>query len=332
VGKVRSGAIRLLSPLWRCLHPLRPDTKKEALELENHLLRTEIGKLRALLDQSALFTKKYEGISFLAGQTVHLLPARVIYRDPQSWSSSFWVDVGSKTNEKLPFPIICKNSPVLIGRSLVGVIDYVGSKQSRVRLITDALLKPSVRAVRGAPQNAHFLDHLGAVSEILDLRYDLNLEESQREGLKALIQQLEVKFHDEKQAWYLAKGVLQGSSAPLWRRKKLLHGIGFNYDFADEEGPARELMTGKPISDTTLSALPILKIGDLLVTTGMDGVFPPGLRVAEVKKIFPLKEGAYTYEIEAAPVVENLDDLHTVFIIPSLEFNPKQEERLHESG
>ena len=63
-------------------------------------------------------------------------------------------------------------------------------------------------------------------------------------------------------------------------------------------------------------AIPLIQVHDLLVTTGIDGVFPPGLRVAEVKKVFPLSEGAYTYEIEAIPTAGNLNNLQHVFIIP----------------
>ena len=50
----------------------------------------------------------------------------------------------------------------------------------------------------------------------------------------------------KKQLIYLAKGELYGSSKPLWRTQRhQLKGTGFNYDFADGEGPARDLQTGK---------------------------------------------------------------------------------------
>ena len=248
---VRGKGFALFSPVMK-----RKSVDEEAkrLEGENYLLHLEIDKLRAL--------------SSYQGEEQRVVAGRVIFRDPGSWSSSLWIDVGSAHDA-----LIQKNSPVIVGRSLVGVIDYVGKKQSRVRLITDSGLKPSVRTVRG-----------GTTENGEDV--------------------------------YLAKGILQGAGTPLWRSANhTLRGIGFNYDFPDEKGPAREL----------ISSVPIIQKHDVLVTTGLDGVFPPGLSVAEVTRIFPLKEGAYTYEIEAKPLVENLDSLHTLFVISPVGYNKEDQ-------
>lgn len=316
----------------------------ERLEGENHLLRIEIGKLRALIDQQtqleqlleeaqnpSLSLRRCDETKFLLGIGTQAVPARVIYRDPGSWSSSLWVNVGEETNTLLKRQIVQKNSPVLVGRSVVGAIDYVGRKQSRVRLITDVALKPSVRAVRGLPQNAALLEHLEPLLRHVHGRGDLVLTPEERAYLVQLLEKVKRNLSENAEGWYLAKGILQGSGAPLWRSvNKTLRGIGFNYDFADEEGPARELATGKPLSASSeaFSTIPIIQVNDLLVTTGLDGVFPPGLRVGEVTKIYPLREGAYTYEIEASPVVGNLDSLQTVFIIPPLGYDEEdQKER-----
>ena len=307
--------------------------EKERLEGENHLLRFEIGKLRALLEQQEkiaalhqelkrvpLSSRRYDEMHYLLGLADQAVPARVIYRDPGSWSSSFWVNVGEETNRVLKRCVIQKNSPVVLGRSLVGTVDYVGKRQSRIRLITDVALKPSVRALRGHPQNKVLLEHLEPVLRQLSVRADLQLAGSERRALISALEKLREKVSEDKEGLYLAKGILQGAGTPLWRSfNHTLRGIGFNYDCADKEGPARELATGKPVDEDGMqNALPLLKVNDLLVTTGMDGVFPAGLRVAEVTKIYPLREGAYTYEIEATPVIGNLDTLQTVFIIPPL--------------
>jgi rod shape-determining protein MreC len=207
--------------------------------------------------------------------------ARVVFRPFNSWNSSLWIDKGELDNTT-EYSIL-KNSPVVVGKSIIGVIDYVGKHQSRVRLITDASLNPSVRVFRK-----------------------------------------EDPLEKNSTRLYLAKGELQGGSGPYWRRgSSILRGTGFNYDFEDEKGRARDLRTGKIMGQVTSSSVPLLKVNDLLVTTGMDGIFPPDWEVAIVTKIELLKEGDYFYELEAIPTAGNLHDLKTVFIIPPIGFDPE---------
>ena len=66
-----------------------------------------------------------------------------------------------------------KNSPVLFGTSIIGVVEYVGYERSRVRLITDEKLVPSVRAVRGRENNRFLLEHVQTVLFTLERREDL---------------------------------------------------------------------------------------------------------------------------------------------------------------
>jgi cell shape-determining protein MreC len=82
----------------------------------------------------------------------------------------------------------------------------------------------------------------------------------------------------------------------------MLKGIGFNYDYPDSMGPP--------------SQVPLLKEGDLLVTSGLDGVFPPGIPVGLVTWIKPAKGSSYALEMEARPIVKNLNDLQAVVILP----------------
>jgi rod shape-determining protein MreC len=241
----------------------------QRLQLINQRLESELRKIQTLLgdDLVDFFEYKFD-----------FIPAEVIFRSPSTWNSSLWVNVGWENNKSREKDIIVKNSPVVVGTSVVGVVDYVGAKQSRIRLITDSGLRPSVRVKR-------VVDHTVRL---------------------------------------LAKGELHGSSQPMWRAEaQVLHGIGFNYDFPDLEGPARDLRTGKPLSPGAKSpSLPIIKMDDLLVTTGLDGVFPAGLNVASITRIKPLKEGDYYFEIEAKPSVENLFGLSFVFILPPVGFDP----------
>lgn len=269
------------------------------LRLENTLLKQEINQLKEMMQRemqilaqltakekspgahetSNLIRKRHRlEMTKLLQLQLQAIPAKVIFRSPASWNSSLWIDIGTATNDTLGKEVIAKNSPVMVGTSVIGVVDFVGYKQARVRLITDSGLTPSVRAVRNQPSG---------------------------------------------EPLYLAKGEVYGAGTPLWRSQRhLLKGSGFNYDFGDDEGPARDLRTGKPIdSDAETTALPIVQVGDMLVTTGMDGVFPPDLLIAEVTKVHMLKEGDYYYDLEALPIAGSLDDLSLVFVLPPIGYD-----------
>ncbi|MGA8163950.1 MAG: rod shape-determining protein MreC [Waddliaceae bacterium] len=275
----------------------RPTADIQKLQLENQLLSNEVARLKSILSGELplygqtddpfneelavlqpLLQRHQRDLQRILVRQLTSAPAQVIFRSPSTWDHSLWINVGKALNETLGKEVIAKNSPVFVGRSIVGVIDYVGKKQSRVRLITDSGLTPSVRAVR------------------------------QQEG----------------KTRHLAKGELHGKVTSSWpNHRQILKGAGFNYDFPDEEGPARDLRTGAPVGDREgVPVLPILQQDDLLVTTGMDGVFPPGFEVATVSSIDLLKEGDYYYELEAVPTAGNFDDLSLVFVLPPVGYDP----------
>jgi rod shape-determining protein MreC len=302
-------SIAILAPTWeqlatikRGLHHLTDRTvagederqvyvseEIQKLSLENQLLKNEVAKLQEALKQETFILNEWKDEplhrirthekELIMNLELESVPALVIFRSSAAWNNYLWVNVGNKHNDQLKKTIIAKNSPVVVGTSVVGVIDYVGKKQSRVRLLTDPSLTPSVRAIRT----------------------------------------------EEDQTWYLAKGELRGSTAPKMRTKRnALKGTGFNYDFPDHEGPARDLRTGAVIQERegNTPPLPIIQPHDLLITTGMDGVFPPGLEVAAVTHVQMLKEGDYHYDIEAVPCCESFDRLTMVSILPPLGFDP----------
>lgn len=350
--KIRGTVIRIFAPAWEFLAKkhISSSIEEEAqrLKLENQLLKTETTKLKELFQQERQLTLQLIGFSKEERQIPQIqslvkqhlkemrqqlmfrlqaLPARVIFRSPSSWGSSLWLNVGEADNSKISRMVIAKNSPVLLGNSIVGVVDYVGKHQCRVRLITDSGLTPSVRAVRGDIQRHLVFDSVSQVIESLSQHQGLFSTE-EKQIFKTHIQALrEGLLKDEnKETWYLSKGELHGSSKPMWRSQGyLLQGIGFNYDFSDEYGPARDLRSGAPTGTGTAAregiAIPILKINDLLVTTGMDGVFPAGLYVAEVVKIKPLREGDYYYELEARPTAGDLQELSLVYVIPPIGYD-----------
>ncbi len=362
---MRGSTVAFFAPLWNSIAKVKNsvfgrssakdvdfsahDEEVQQLRLENSLLRTEISHLKeaiqhelrlltqmtAITDrqqeakQTANFLKKRHRLELQKLLQIQLqaIPAHVIFRSPASWNSSLWIDVGTETNEILGSKAIAKNSPVLVGTSVVGIIDYVGKKQARVRLITDSGLTPSVRALRTTSQSPLIIEKIHNLIQMLEKQKNILTDSQEHNTLIAKLEKTARNFSSEESVQYLAKGEIHGSSTPLWRSQRhLLKGIGFNYDFADGEGPSRDLRSGKPVDLSSVEpAIPILKVGDLLVTTGMDGIFPPDLLVAEVSRVHSLKEGDYYYELDALPAAGNLDDLTLVFVIPPVEYNADEQ-------
>ena len=232
------------------------------------------------------------------------LPASVIYRDSASWSNSLWINVGQEDNARVKETVVAKNSPVLAEGNLVGVVDYVGRKQSRIRLITDAGLSPAVRAVRGAIQDREMARLIKTLSERIKGRADLFASGDEQGQLLDRLNRLNGKLKGGTDEDFLAKGQLMGSISPFWRSKgQILKGVGFNFAYPDEP-----LKTG----------VPLLREGDFVVTSGLDGVFPSGIPVGVVTQVTPPDIGGYSYEIEVQPMARNLNDLQTVSVLPPL--------------
>lgn len=351
--RLQGTTVALASPIWTKLlavktffkvsndSPPASSEELQKLQIENALLREEIVNLKNIMKHEFDLLAQMEGVLQNTGLPtkgikkrhrsdllkllqiqLQAVPARVIFRSPSTWNSSLWINVGSETNATLGTDTIVKNSPVLLGTAVIGVVDFVGKRQSRVRLITDTNLTPSVRAARGEAKNLLKKEKLRDVIKILYAEGEAFDDPKQQEELIEKLEKASQNlFQDAKTSSLLAKGEIHGSSKPLWRTQRHeLTGSGFNYDFADGFGLAHDLRTGKTSDDSKIEA--IVQAGDVLVTTGLDGVFPPGLPVAEVTHVHPLKEGDYYYELEAMPVAGNLDDLTLVFVIPPLGYNP----------
>jgi rod shape-determining protein MreC len=359
--KVRSGFVCCLAPSWQGLHWLKQksvaafsypfstgssSTKSlewERLEQENHLLRSQMQSVKEWLlneerleeqmtrcqwlgsqepENKAFFQRRSQELCRSLDLQMHSLPATVIFREPASWSSTLWINVGEKDNVRLGMQVVGKNSPVLLGTSVIGVVEYIGKTQSKVCLITDARLVPSVRALRGNEQNRFLLEHLKPLVAAFQLRENLLASEQERTAVVQFLERLKQIIQRPSEEFYLAKGELRGTSHPMWRSRNLvLKGVGFNYDFPDMEGPARDLRSGQPYAPHQGSPVQLLSEGDLLVTTGFDGIFPAGLRVATVSHVQTLKEGASCYEIEAVSTAGNLDELSHVFVLAPRSFS-----------
>lgn len=314
--RMRSRIVASLSPIWRTGDT--PDSREvSSLQLENYQLRSQLDIIYEWLNSEKWLRDQVELFRLLKGESKEFIErrskeirallqrqamaafGRIIYRDPSSWSSNCWIDVGEEDNEALGKAIVAKNSPVVTGSALVGIVEYVGKGHSRVRLITDSGLKTAVRAVRGGIQDRE----IASLAHCLLDRLKRLKEQPAIEMLANLEKNLSVQWND----MYLAKGEVFGSSSTYFRSlNQRLKGVGFNCDVADAEGPRRDLQSG------------IIGKGDVLVTSGLDGVFPPGLKVAIVSDVKPLREGAFSYELEAVPAAGNLSDLTSVYVLPPL--------------
>jgi cell shape-determining protein MreC len=350
--KMRGALIAFLAPMWQTFTQIkqkisfsetRMKEEIERLQLENQVLSNTLAQTSYLLIEKQNLDTQLQELEKISLHTIkeqqnlyqiylqrlqkqvelrmRTLPAKVIFRSFDNWNHSLWINIGELDNPIHAETIIAKGSAVLVGHSLIGVIDYVGKHQSRVRLITDPGLTPSVRASRGGEQDSLLNEQIDFILNATRMRKQMLKEEDQLQLIK-LLQTMKTALQPFKKTYYLAKGELRGSCYPSRHAdQSLLKGTGFNYDFADEEGPARDLRTGKLLHDSQKIALPLLKVHDLLVTTGMDGVFPAGLKVAIVTKIGLLKEGDYFYELEAKSTAGNLNDLTWVFVIPPVGYN-----------
>ena len=330
--KMRDGVVGALAPAWNFFTQGSPQAI-ERLQQEHQTLKSQMESMRAWLlfdkwieEQSQrlatlvkkneqdpfwkeFYRRRSEELCLTLEMEMLSLPAKVIYREPASWSSSVWINIGEKANQKLGKTVVAKNSPVLVGKSIVGVVEHVGSSQSRVRLITDSGLVPSVRALRGETQNKALLEDVDELINGLKGR-----EELYTKDVASALQGLKNKLAQEREITTSPKESSTGRRAHSGvRATKFLKASDSIMILPMRKALPRPLRSEE---------LPLLKVGDLLVTTGMDRIFPAGFWVATVSNVHVLREGACAYEIEANATAGNLDDLTHVTVLPPVHSEP----------
>lgn len=282
--------------------------------IEKQIEMLEFGEQK---ERSSLsLRKKSKYLYELLQRRVFAIPAKVVYREPMTWNHYLWINVGELDNQNIGEAIIAKNSPVVVGNNVLGVIEDVQSRRSKVRLITDSSMTISVRASRGEEQNIHLLQFIDELEKGIDLREDLFCDLQEKKEIKSSLQLMKDKIKSQSGFRHLAKGQIQGTGYPLWRMpSNVLQGTGFNYEYADEEGGAIKLRS---------HANSILQIGDLLVTTGFDGIFPKGLFVGTIIYVDPLKEEDFAYKLKARAAIENIHEIEFVSVLPPMTFEEAQ--------
>ena len=122
-------------------------------------------------------------------------------------------------------------------------------------MITDAGLSIAVRAARGCILNQRLADSIDLIMAKLmerDDNFGISGAGAKEICFYNFFPDFQKSLGSSLTEHLLAKGEVHGKSGPLWASKNiLLQGTGFNYDFADEVGPARDLRTGIPYGKTT---------------------------------------------------------------------------------
>lgn len=316
----------------------------EDLKLKNHLLEEQLGEtLSYLLSEKHLeselgaykafqeegtktldkdfFQRRQKELQERLALQMESIQANVIYRPVAFWNRSLWINKGEKYNTIIGKRVIQKNSPVTLGNVAIGKVDYVGRNKSRVKLITDPKLCLSVRAVRGQKQNDRVFDSVEELYNLLQDRQDIFFSSDEHTKTLEILKNISSNVLTQSSTSFLAKGELHGADSKGYRTlSNILVGEGFNYDFADEEGPARDLRIGTALGEGALKHQEgLLKEGDLLVTTGMDGIFPANLEVGIVKEIEPLEDGAFHYKLYAKSLCKSLNQLVSVTVLPPVD-------------
>lgn len=238
--------------------------------------------------------------------------ANVVFRDQRPLSTGLWIDRGQKDNERLGADIICKNSAVIKGDCIIGLVEEVLETKSYVRLITDPNVVVSVRSQRGSMQKLTLLQSIESLRDALKQLPHLNEFSKSHPSVKKELDDLQIAIQESRLEGMYAKGEISGSKGSSFRTMdQTLTGTGFNMEFSDAEG------LGVNLHDK--EKLTLLQMGDTLVTTGLDGIFPANLRVGTVTKIEPLKEGAYYYNLDAKPLVNLTYDLAHLEVLPPIE-------------
>lgn len=345
---MRSLSISALTTPWNLIHHLRGRllTKSESmgsqdapsdvvlkLEEENVLLRSQVNSMRHWLISEGYLEKHLRYLltlrnnvppedsdtigQFLKVKTAQLaqrlerevrsVPAQVIFREPSSWNSVLWIDVGEEANRLHNRIVIGKHSPVIVGGALVGIVENIREHCSSVRLITESRLAISVQALRGGEQDRYALESIEGLASVLEERENLFKDPNSRGVFLNALQELRKRFQTLSVENIVARGEIFGASQPLWRKRgNMLKGVGF--------------FNPSVLDMATTSSQAPLKPGDLLVTTGIDGVFPQGFRVGTVVAIAPMREGDSAYEIEAKAMIENWENLSEVSVLPPREW------------
>ncbi len=309
------------------------ETSLEKVKLDNYILKSQIAYIQEWIAAHQKFEDFFSELKKL-DKTQHLAVitqdaqkkrlkilqdflnlfgryafAKIIFKEPFSSSSYAWINLGEGYNKKIGNNLIQKNSPVVYGDHLLGIVEEVFPNHSKIRLITDPNLVVSVRSSRGDQQlkivNAKASDLLDSLELIQELSW------AKKEGLKELLIELTKDLEKDGHDRFYAKGEVFGAEySPFLAFQNALIGEGFYLQTAQKSLQQSANIDGfKEIA---------IKQGDLLVTTGLDGLFPKGLKVGIVLKVEPSQLGQLAYKINAKSTLPDMNEIEYVQVLPPI--------------
>jgi len=278
VRRIRGAAAWGATPLWSAMALLQPSMSQE------DLLRQRVRQLE--LEKALLLQKLEEGPGYVDQPTAGLR-VRVLAREAGYWDRFLWIDAGRETHPD--HSVLQRQSPVVCGDVVVGLIDYVGRRQSLVRLLSDPQCCPAIQVHAEAPSGlwiaAQRLQSLLRRSKDLDLGVQRSLEKSLGQ----------IPCHQGNLSNW--KGMLKGFS------KEGTGGPELVGDFF-----STQMLEGDPGSIEP-------SIGQLLVTSGLDGIFPPGLKVGYLQTLKDPDGVRPLREFTAIPALDSFENLFWLTVL-----------------
>jgi hypothetical protein len=245
----------------------------------------------------------------------------IIYRPVSRGGDVVWI----RTLEPVQ-----KGAAVIIGDCAVGFVDIASGLCARVRLVTDVHSRVSVEVRKQEAKESQMVAYASRFRLASDVAYwKLLAEHGLFQGLpnhlnliellNLLEKELTLQGETQKKSDQVQglQGLLKGGTGTWRSQKRGLIAEGFYQEV--ELAPK-----------TQTQKTPSIEIGDLLVTSGLDGRYPPGLRVGYVTAV-QAKDAADTlFEVEASVALADFSKEKWVWVLPAI--TPLEELNLNKSA
>ena len=73
--------------------------------------------------EDPFFARRADALCQILDRHLRALPAKVIFRENGAWRGTIWINVGKRDNQALGSEIVSENSPVVVGKYVVGVVE-----------------------------------------------------------------------------------------------------------------------------------------------------------------------------------------------------------------